>query len=270
MLEDSPGALVDGELGALGGPGWIDAETGRGKSLFEGGLEEDPSVRDVDGVKLREAGERDGEVVLKLSVGLDAHEDREPVDGGRDGLGGGAGGVLRINEALDGVRVIGRSGMEGLEAVDEGAGAHVLVRIGGIDGKPVGEGGHVERGDREDVEQALGAPGLEFGLKVLEGGGVVQAHYGVGHAELVLWGVHGGPEVGGHEVPFEVREGLGELKRVVGRGGQDLVWLFPGEVELEELLDVDEARPIEAAERLGEGLEPREVGRVRGRRGRER
>ncbi len=55
----------------------------------------------------------------------------------------------------------------------------------------------MERGDAQDVEEALLAPGLEMGLKVLEGDGVVQAQDGVRDAELVLWGVCGGAQVPG-------------------------------------------------------------------------
>lgn len=39
------------------------------------------------------------------------------------------------------------------------AGVRVLVLVKRFTREPVGEVGHVERGDREDVEQALVAPG---------------------------------------------------------------------------------------------------------------
>ena len=147
----------------------------------------------------------------------------------------------------------------------EGAGARVLVW--GLDGEPVGELGHVERGDREDVEQALRAPGLEVALQGLEGGGAVQAQDGVRDVELVLPGVCKGEQVVGREVAVKVREGLGELVGVLTRG---VGFAATGRlVELEERVDPVHGRRVGAGVGLGEGLEPREVARVRGRVGRE-
>ena len=54
--------------------------------------------------------------------------------------------------------------------------------------KPVGEVGHVERGDAQNVEQALRAPVFEQGLELEVGGRRVEAHDGVRDVDLVLLG----------------------------------------------------------------------------------
>ena len=126
----------------------------------------------------------------------------------------------------------------------------------------------MERGDAQDVQEALRAPGLEARLEGLGGGGVVQAQDGVRDVELVLRGADGWAQVVGREVPVEVREGLGELEGVLTRGGD--VQRMAGGVELEELVDaLVGGLIVEFLVRLGEGLEPREVARVGGRAGRE-
>jgi len=143
--------------------------------------------------------------------------------------------------------------------------------------KPVGELGHVERGDPEDVQEALRAPGLEVVLQGFEGGGAVQAQDGVRDVELVLPGGSGvcwRAQVVGREVAVKVREGLGELVGVLTRGrdycGGRVELTATGRlVELEERVDPVHGRRVGAGVGLGEGLEPREVARVRGRVGRE-
>lgn len=74
-----------------------------------------------------------------------------------------------------------------LEAESERVAAWVGCH-GGVDGKPVGEVGHVERGDAQNVEQALRAPVFEQGLELEVGGRRVQAHDGVRDVDLVLLG----------------------------------------------------------------------------------
>ena len=54
--------------------------------------------------------------------------------------------------------------------------------------KPVVGVGHVERGDAQNVEQALRAPVFEQGLELEMGGRRVQAHDGVRDVDLVLLG----------------------------------------------------------------------------------
>ena len=148
----------------------------------------------------------------------------------------------------------------------------------------------MERGDREDVQEALRAPGLEVVLQGFEGGGAVQAQDGVRDVELVLPGGSGvcwRAQVVGREVAVKVREGLGELVGVLTRGRDyycGRVELTRGRgyycgrveltatgrlVELEERVDPVHGRRVGAGVGLGEGLEPREVARVRGRVGRE-
>ena len=257
-----PGAVS--LLDALPCRGWVESEDGRRDGGFEGGLEPVPDVLRVEGVEVREGGEGAGEDVARLidGVGLDAHEDRETVERGGDALGGWFFGGLRGNEALDDLRVRGRPAAKRSDAVEERAGTLVCVFVGGVDGEPVREVGHVERGDAEDVQEALRAPGLEVDLEVLEGLGVVQAQDGVRDVELVLWGPEGVSEVRGGEVPVKVREGLGEEECVLTRGGDGGV--AGGVVELEQLVDAAVVLLVEAVARLGEGLEPREVARVCG------
>ena len=159
----------------------------------------------------------------------------------------------------------------------------------------------MERGDPEDVQEALRAPGLEVVLQGFEGGGAVQAQDGVRDVELVLPGVCWRAQVVGREVAVKVREGLGELVGVLTRGRDyycgrveltrgrgyycGRVELTRGRgyycgrveltatgrlVELEERVDPVHGRRVGAGVGPGEGLEPREVARVRGRVGRER
>jgi hypothetical protein len=128
----------------------------------------------------------------------------------------------------------------------------------------------VERGEVEDVEEALIAPRrhprphelVERGAPVLR----AETELRVGDVELVLARVLV-PEVEGREVPIEVGQGLGEVERDLLRllveGGRAEA------VELEELADTPGRGRREGRGRGGEALEPLEVQRVRGRGGRE-
>jgi len=165
----------------------------------------------------REAHQGVGEVVgLGLrGVGLDAHEDREPVEEGREGLARRIVWVLRGNKAPDrGDAVCREEGEEEAQALRER-----VVRDREV---PVGELGHVARRDGEDVEEARVAPGREGVLERVGRGRGREAHDGVRHVELVLLEVcWGGREVEGGEVPVVVREGLGELVGLVAGIGRD-------------------------------------------------
>lgn len=164
----------------------------------------------------REAHQGVGEVVGLRGVGLDAHEDREPVEEGREGLARRIVWVLRGNKAPDrGDAVCREEGEEEAQALRER-----VVRDREV---PVGELGHVARRDGEDVQEARVAPGREGVLERVWGGRGREAHDGVGHVELVLLEafLRGGREVEGGEVPVVVREGPGELVGLVAGIGRD-------------------------------------------------
>ena len=178
------------------------------EGLLEGRAELVPGACDGwAGLGAREAHQGVGEVVGRRlrGVGLDAHEDREPVEQGREGLARRAVGVLRGNKTPDGRDSVCREEVEEeAQALGEG-----VVRDREV---PVGELGHVAGRDREDVQEAQVAPGREGALEEVGSGGRVEAHDGVGHVELVLLeGGRGRREVEGREVAVVVREGLGEL-----------------------------------------------------------
>ena len=217
----------------------------------------------LEGVEAREGGEQRGEVVLGLRgrIRADGHEDGQPVEGGGDGLGGRGGRVLRVNEVGDGPCVVPRVRAEGLEGEQEGY-SPILVSV--FRGRePVGESGHVQGRDGEDVEEALVAPGGEEALEGLRVGRVVEAQDGVGDAEVDLALGRGREEVARGEVPVVVREGLGELEgQLAGREG---LVARGGLVQLEQLLDAGRAGLADAGVGNSEGREPLEVALVGGR-----
>ena len=205
-----------GVLDALLGAGRVELEEAGREGELEGGTDPGPHVLGLEGVEAREGLEGGGEVVARLlgGVGLDGHEDGEAVEGGRDVLGGGAGGVLRCNKVLDGARVVSRCPVQGGEAVRERA-------VGRAHWGPVRDFRHVERGDGQDVQEALVAPGGEVAPEVVRGGRGVEAQDGVRDVELVLARGVGRGEVESREVPVKVREGLGELVGLEAREGRD-------------------------------------------------
>ena len=209
---------------------------------------------------------------LILGVGLDVHEDGEPVERGGDGLRGRAAGeVLRGNEALDGVRVLSGGAKEGLEAAAQRVRGRVLSggakegleaaaqRVRGrvlVVRDPVAGLGHVGGRDGEDVQEALRAPGREPLPETVERGGRVQAQDGVRHVELVLHpGQVVGQQVEGGEVAVVVRERAGQLVGLLLRGGGG-VGLADGRVEPDELADPGGRGPVEPPARLGQVREP--------------
>ena len=250
-----PGA-PEGGLGALAGPRGVEAQDRRRERPLERRPDRPPRVARRQGVELGEGREGRAEVVpgLVLGVGLDVHEDGEPVERRGDGLRGRAAGeVLRGNEALDGVRVLSGCAEEGLEAVAQRVRGRVLVR------DPVGGLGHVGGRDGEDVQEALRAPPREPLPEAVERGGRVQAQDGVRHVELVLHpGQVVGQQVEGGEVPVVVRERAGQLVGLLLRGGGG-VGLADGRVELEELADPGGRGIVEPPARLGQVREPLEA-----------
>lgn len=260
-------------------------EDGRGNGLLEGGLDPGPDIRHVEVLEGREGVEARVEVVggLAARVGLDAHEDREPIDGARDGLGRRGGDVrfLRVNECLEdlGGLCLGARVRQGVEERDEaarddgGLGRGLVVQVVRRRlGEPVGERGHVERGDREDVDEALVAPRphprahelLERGEAVVRG----EPELRVGDVELVLVRALAA-EVEGRQVAVEVGQGLGEVERGLLRALTIGVRGRAEPVDLEELVDAAGRGGRERLDRAGEALEPLEVERVGGRGGRE-
>ena len=102
----------------------------------------------------------------------------------------------------------------------EGAGLLVLISGRGVDGEPVGELGHVLRGDGQDVQEALVAPGRELVVQGVEIRRAVQAQDGVRDVQVVLARVGREREVVGREVAVKARERLGELVGLrAGEGG---------------------------------------------------
>ena len=113
------------------------------------------------GLQAREGGEADAEVVLRLGgrVGLEGHEDGQAVEGGRDGLCGRGGRVLCGNEVADCPAIVSGRISEGSEGEGERVGLLVAIFGRRVDREPVRELGHVLRGDGQDMQEALIAPG---------------------------------------------------------------------------------------------------------------
>jgi hypothetical protein len=180
-------------------------------------------------------------VVLVLGVGLDPHEDGEAVERAHDGLGCGRGlPPQRRNKQVHAAFVFARVRVVQLEEVMESARVLVCAVTRGVDGEPVGERGHGEGRDGEDVDEALLAP---RGLleEQVGGGGGVGLEEGVGDEEVELGPGQGrgdrGEEGESHEVPVEVGElldeGGSEFALEGRRGGEGLA--CARRLELEEL-----------------------------------
>jgi hypothetical protein len=150
-----PDALLDA------GGGRVHTEEGRREGLFERRLDGGPHILRIEGLEAREAGEDVVEAVVGLvpGVGLDGHEDREPIERAHDGLGCGRGLLpQRRNKEVHAAFVFAWVRVVQLEEVMECARVLVCAVTRGVDGEPVGERGHGEGGDGEDVDEALVAP----------------------------------------------------------------------------------------------------------------
>lgn len=207
--------------------------------------------------------------MLVLGVGLDAHEDGEAVERAHDGLGCGRGLLpQRRNKQVHAAFVFAWVRVVQLEEVMESARVLVCAVTRGVDGEPVGERGHGEGRDGEDVDEALVAPRGLLEEQVGGGGGVgLEERVGDEEVELGLGRARGdrGEEGKGHEVPIEVGElldeGGGEFALEGRRGREGLGRAC--RLELEELQDACPGLVGEVLERVGEVLEPLEVARKR-------
>ena len=200
----------------------VDAEDGWGHGALERGLDAGPYLVGLLEeawmfvLEVWEGGEGCSEVVVLGvgGVGLDVHEDGEAVDERRDGLGcRGCRAVERCNKAFDGPHVLSRRGVDAVEEVGEGARVLVGGRVGGVDGEPVCEGGHVVRCEGQDVDEPLGAPVGEVGVGMADP--PVQAQDGVGDVEVELRGGEGHLVGCERRAEVEGREGAVEMGELV-------------------------------------------------------